>query len=103
MTPPPPSSGDPSAAFAGGVRRAPSTTVKVAIAVAGVLVVLLAFGGLTLMKMAARSMGVLPGMRGGSAAAAAPHQPAGAAERSKHPQGPSQVVTVTLDAGRPPP
>jgi len=99
---PPPSSGDPSAAFAGGVRRTPSTTIKVAIAVAGVLLVLLAFGALTLMKMAAQSMGVMR-----SAAPAPPAASIGersaAADRSKHPQGPSQVVTVTLDAGRAPP
>ena len=102
---PPPSSGDPSAAFAGGVRRTPSTTIKVAIAVAGVLLVLLAFGALTLMKMAAQSMGVMP-----SAASEAPAPPSAslgersaAADRSKHPMGPSQVVTVTLDAGRAPP
>ncbi len=96
----PPSSGDPSAAFANIVRRAPSTTVKVAIGVAGVLVVLLAFVALTLMKMAAQSMGVLPSMA--SEHPAAPGATAGAADRSKHLQGPSQAVTVTLDAGRPP-
>jgi serine/threonine-protein kinase len=98
----PPSSGDPAAAFAGGTRRPPSTTVKVAIALAGVLVVLLAFGAVTLMKMAARSMGVL--RRTGSEAPAAAASPVpGAAERGKRVQGPSQAVTVTLDAGRPPP
>ena len=94
----PPSSGDPSAAFANLVRRTPSTTVKVAIGVAGVLVVLLAFVALTLMKMAAQSMGVLPSMASEHPAAVAP----GTADRSKHLQGPSQAVTVTLDAGRPP-
>jgi serine/threonine-protein kinase len=99
---PPPSSGDPSAAFAGVVRRSSSATIKVAIAVAGILVVVVAFGALTLVKMAAQSMGVLP-----SAAREAPAAPAmsvpGASDRPKHLQGPSQVVTVTLDAGRSPP
>ena len=102
---PPPSSGDPAAAFAGVARRASSTSVKVAIGVAGILAVLLAFVALTLMKMAAQSMGVLPSVGSEPPAAPAPSigEGPGAASRSKHLQGPSQVVTVTLDAGRPPP
>ena len=96
-----PFSGQP-VAFAGGARRSSSAPIKVAIALAGILAVLLAFGALTLAKMAAQSMGVLP--RAGSEAPAASliSAPA-AADRPKHLQGPSQVVTVTLDAGRPPP
>ena len=100
---PPPSSGDPASAFAGVVRRSSPATVKVAIAVAGILVVLLAFGALTLMKMGARSMGVLPAAGSEPRAASASTMPRTAEGRSKHLQGPSQVVTVTLDAGRPPP
>ena len=98
----PPSSGDPSSAFANIVRRSSSTTTKVAIGVAGILVVLLAFVGLTLMKMAAQSMGVLTTMASEAPAAPGATTPAAAADRSKHLHGPSQAVTVTLDAGRPP-
>ena len=99
----PPSSGDPSAAFANLVQRSSSTATKVAIGVAGILVVLLAFGALTLMKMAAQSMGVLPTMASSAPAAPGATTPAAAADRKKDLRGPSQVVTVTLDAGRPPP
>ncbi len=96
----PPFSGDPS--FANIVRRSSSTMTKVAIGVAGILVVLLAFVGLTLMKMAAQSMGVLTTMATEAPAAPGATRPAAAADRSKHLHGPSQAVTVTLDAGRPP-
>ena len=98
----PPSSGDPSSAFASFVRRAPSTTVKVAIGVAGVLVVLLAFVGLTLVKMAAQSVGVLPSVSN-EPRAASTSSAVVAAGPKKPVSGPSQAVTVTLDAGRTPP
>lgn len=101
----PPSSGDPSAAFSRAIRRSPSTTVKVAIAAGGLVAVLLAFGVLTLLKMAAQSVGVLEAV-----GADAPHAPAASssmlASGRQLPKGleaPSQVVTVTLDAGRAPP
>ena len=95
----PPSSGDPSAAFARAVRRSPSTTMKVAIAAGGVIAVLLAFGALTLVKMAAQSMGMLSGAGTDTAASAPSYDPPSVASIA----GPSQAVTVTLDAGRPPP
>ena len=101
--PPVPSSGAPTAVSRASPRP-PSTTLKVAIAVGGVLAVLLAFGILTVAKMAARSMGML------EAASAAPSFPAASAlpavsSRQGGPGDgrPSQAVTVTLDAGRPPP
>ena len=95
----PPSSGDPSAAFARAVRRSPSATMKVAIVVGGIVVVLLAFGALTLLKMAAESMGMLSSASSDSAKNAPSFDPPPMASIA----GPSQAVTVTLDAGRPPP
>lgn len=102
----PPSSGDPSAAFARAVKRPPSTTMKLAIAGAGVLLVLLAFGLLTLLKLAAQSMGVLPNV---NAEPSFPASPASSALANGSANGrpglplPSTAITVTLDAGRPPP
>ncbi len=87
-----PDSGRPSS------RRPAASYVKVGIAVGGLLVVLLAFGLFTVLKMAAQSMGVLP------AASAQPSFPVGPAIPAVVTvQGPSQAVTVTLDAGRAPP
>jgi serine/threonine-protein kinase len=112
-TPPPaggpPSSGDPAAAFVRAVRRSPSTTMKLAIAGAGVLLVLLAFVVLTALKMAAESVGVLKSASSEPASPAAGAAPPperdrlGAVAPARAINGPSQVVTVTLDAGRPPP
>ncbi len=95
----PPSSGDPSAAFARVVRRSPSTTMKLAIAAGGLVAVLLAFGVLTVAKMVAESMGVLapPGAEKAQAG------PSVAPPPMVTIAGPSQAVTVTLDAGRRPP
>ena len=90
----PPSSGDRSAAFARVVRKSPSTTVKLAIAVAGIVAVGLAFGILTVMKMAAQSMGML------STVSADPPQAGVLPGRLP---GPSTAIIVTLDAGRPSP
>ena len=97
----PPSSGDPSAAFARAVRRSPSTTIKLAIAVAGIVAVLLAFGILTVLKMAAQSMGMLS-----TVSADRPYDPEPSSMPAALPrqlQGPSSAVTVMVDAGRPPP
>jgi serine/threonine protein kinase len=97
----PPSSGDPSAAFARAVRRSPSTTMKLAIAAGGVIAVLLAFGVLTVLKMAAQSMGMLARV-----SADPPYDPPPSSLSSALPrplQGPSSAVTIMLDAGRPPP
>jgi serine/threonine protein kinase len=95
----PPSSGDPSAAFARVVRRLPSTTMKLAIAVAGIVAVLLAFGILTVLKMAAQSMGMLS-----TVSADPPYAPSPMpAALPRELQGPSSAVTVVVDAGRPPP
>jgi serine/threonine protein kinase len=96
----PPSSGDPSAAFVRAIRRSPSTTMKLAIAAGGVIAVLLAFGALTLLKMAAQSMGMLS-----SVSADPPYDPPASSipgALPKHLQGPSSAVTIMLDAGRPP-
>ena len=95
----PPSSGDPSAAFARAVRRSPSTTMKLAIAVGGIIAVLLAFGVLTVVKMVAQSMGMLSAASADNAPSAPSFDPPPVASIA----GPSQAVTVTLDAGRPPP
>ncbi len=83
------------------VRRSPSTTLKVAIAVGGLLAVLLAFGLFTALKMAAQSMGILAAASAAPAFPAAPSIPAAVSGHVR--QGPSQAVTVTLDAGPPPP
>jgi serine/threonine protein kinase len=96
----PPSSGDPSAAFARVVRRSPSTTTKLAIAVAGIVVVLFAFGILTVLKMAAQSVGMLS-----TVSADPPYDPSPSSMPAAPPrelQGPSSAVTVMVDAGRPP-
>jgi len=92
-----PSSGPQALAFAQTAVRGPTLAMKIAIAVAGLLVVLLAFGILTVLKMAARSMGVLPTAHAQPSHSAGP-PPAGRVDR-----GPSQAVTVTIDAGRPAP
>ena len=76
-------------------RRSPRLLPKVGVALAGVLLVLAAFGILTALKMAAQSMGMLQSASAAPSFAFAPR--AGAV------QGPSQAVTVTLDAGHPPP
>jgi serine/threonine protein kinase len=99
----PPSSGDPSAAFARAVRRSPTTTMKLAIALGGLLAVLVAFAVLTVVKMAAQSMGVLSNASNASSASASASSGAAAAPPVATITGPSQAVTVTLDAGRPPP
>jgi serine/threonine-protein kinase len=102
----PPSSGDPSSAFARAVKRSPSTTMKLALAGAGVLVVLLAFGILTLLKLAAQSMGVLPSVNAEPSFTAAPASSMladGSARGRSGPPLPSTAIIVTLDAGRPPP
>ena len=94
-------------ALAAVVRRTPPAMVKFAIAAAGLLAVLLAFGVLTLLKGAAVSLGFLSSV---SAEPSFPPPPSlsptaasllgeGAAARKL----PSQAVTVTLDAGPPPP
>jgi serine/threonine-protein kinase len=95
----PPSSGDPSAAFARAVRRSPSTTMKLAIALGGLLAVLLAFGVLTVAKMVAQSLGMIAS----PAAEQAQAGPSVAPPPMATIAGPSQAVTVTLDAGRRPP
>ena len=77
-------------------RRAPTLGMKLGLAAAGVLVVLLAFGILTALRRAARSMGKLPHL---SAAPGTP-VPAGTVSALRMP---SQALTVTLDAGRAPP
>ena len=79
-------------------RPLPPSAMRVGLAVGGVLVVLLAFGLFTVLKMAAQSMGVLPSASAGPTFPAAPSLPAVVTV-----QGPSTAVTVTLDAGRPPP
>jgi hypothetical protein len=97
----PPSSGDPSAVFARVVRRSPSTTTKLAIAVAGIVAVLLAFGILTVLKMAAQSMGMLSTVSADRPYAPSPSSMPGALPKQL--QGPSSAVTVTVDASRPTP
>jgi serine/threonine-protein kinase len=85
----------------GGVARRrpmPPWFPTVAIAAAGVLVVALVFGVLTVLKRAAQSMGIMPSASGAPAISAASKPSAARVDL-----GPSQVVTVTLDAGRPPP
>ncbi|MDB4940764.1 MAG: hypothetical protein JWP97_298 [Labilithrix sp.] len=62
---------------------------------AGLLVVALAFGLLTGLKLAAQSVGL---MQAGSAAPG----PSAAPSPDRIDRGPSQAITVTLDAGRPP-
>ena len=102
----PPSSGDPRAAFSPAVRRAPSTSMKLAFAGGGLLAVLLAFGLLTLLKMAAQSMGMMSPVTAegpSSPPRAASSAPAGGAELPLGLAPPSPAVTVTLDAGRTPP
>lgn len=102
----PPSSGDPSAAFARAVQRSPSTTMKLAIAGAGLLAVLLAFGLLTLIKMAAQSAGVISSVAAEPSFSPPPPPSPLVAGNRPLPKGlkaPSQAVTVTLDAGRAPP
>jgi eukaryotic-like serine/threonine-protein kinase len=101
----PPSSGDPSAAFSRPVRRASGLSLKLAIAGGGLLAVLVAFGVLTLLKLAAQSIGVLETVNDDDAASSAPPS-SRLASGTQLPEGlapPSQAVTVTLDAGRAPP
>ena len=96
---PAPPSGPEALAFArASVRRPPTTAMKFAIGLAGLLVVMLAFGILTMLKMAARSMGVLPTAHAQPSYSAGPPPSAGRVDL-----GPSQVVTVTVDAGHAPP
>lgn len=71
--------------------------MKVLVALAGVLVVLLAFGVFTAMKMARRSLSLAPTLGNAPAAGSAAALPA-VAERSK--QAPAPAITVALDAGR---
>jgi eukaryotic-like serine/threonine-protein kinase len=97
---PVPSSGPPAIDFARVARRSPSTVLKVGVAFAGLFAVVLAFGVLTALKMAAQSMGMLPSASTGPALSVGPAIPAAVSAHVD--QGPSQVVTVTLDAGRPP-
>ena len=99
----PPSGDDPVAAFTRNVRRHPSTTLKIAIAVGGIVAVLLAFGILTVLKMAGQSMGVLPSGSAEPSTALRPAAPAVGKQGQAQAQGPSTAVTVTLDAGRAPP
>ncbi len=83
--------------------------MKLAIAAAGVVAVLLAFGVLTVLKMVAQSMGMLsransapsfdPPPASSTSSAAAPP----GTVQARRLQGPSTAITVTLDAGRPPP
>ncbi|MDB5215560.1 MAG: hypothetical protein JWO86_3487 [Myxococcaceae bacterium] len=98
----PPSSGDPSAAFARVVRRSPTTTMKVAIAVGGILAVLLAFGILTVLKMAAQSMGMLSTVSADPPFDPSPPSSSMPVALPKTLQGPSTAITVTLDAAPPP-
>ena len=95
-------------------RKTSPTMIKLAIGGAGILAVLLAFGVLTLMKSAAVSMGMLSSVSADPPLAAPPAAAppaasllasrAGQAKANANPQKlPSQAVTVTLDAGRPPP
>jgi hypothetical protein len=75
--------------------------MKLGLAVGGIVAVLLAFGILTVLKMAAQSMGMLS-----SVSADPPYDPPPSsmpAALPKQLQGPSSAVTVMLDAGRPPP
>ena len=95
---PPASGDDPSAAFVRSVRRNPAT-MKVVIALGGVLAIVLVFGILTALKMIGQSMGVLP--TASAEPARAPGTGPGA--RASQLPLPSTAVTVTLDAGRAPP
>jgi serine/threonine-protein kinase len=100
-------------ALAAVVRKTSPAMIKLAIAGAGVLAVLLAFGVLTLVKSAAVSMGVLSSVSADPStppppAAAAPASSflasgAGSPRNNANQHLPSQALTVTLDAGRPPP
>lgn len=84
---------------------APST-MKLAIAAGGILAVVLTFGILTFMKMAAESVGLAPGaaeIEASSSRPAAAAPVAAASGTAAMPRLPSQAVTVTLDAGRRPP
>ncbi|MBS2014683.1 MAG: serine/threonine protein kinase [Deltaproteobacteria bacterium] len=73
--------------------RDPSRSVKVAFIVGGVVAVLLAFGILTAVKLAAQSMGVIPAAGIGASDPAPPTAlPAATAQK------PSKVITVPLDA-----
>ncbi len=93
---PAPASGPQSRAFArAAARRSPTPAMKVAIGLAGVLVVVLVFGILTALKMAAQSMGILQTANARPSYSAAPPDAAPRVDL-----GPSKVVTVTIEAGR---
>jgi len=93
---PAPASGPQSRAFArAAARRSPTPAMKVAIGLAGVLVVVLVFGILTALKMAAQSMGILQTANARPSYSAVPPDAAPRVDL-----GPSKVVTVTIEAGR---
>ena len=85
-------------ALGGGSDRAPersARTIKVAIVLGGVLAVLLAFGILTVVKLAAQSVGVIPSAGLG---VSDPAPEATGAAPAQAPQKPSKTITVPLDA-----
>lgn len=98
LEPAEPTPSEPPSSLEGALGGRPGTKMKVAVAVGGLLAVLLAFGILTAVKMAAQSVGVLPAVGAEPSAAPPP-----AASMVATVQRPSSAVTVTLDAGRPPP
>ncbi len=98
-TPPSSPTSDPHPVSSRSSTPTPPRTIKIAIAVGGLLAVLLAFGILTAVKLAAQSMGVLPA--GGLGAA--PPSDTLVAPAATTAQGPSRAITVPLDAARPPP
>ena len=100
---PPTSGDDPGASFTRSLRAGSSTSLKIAIVVGGVLLVLLVFGILTAVKMAGQSMGVLPTASSEPSYSAVAASPAAPEHAPPAVLGPSTAVTVTLDAGRAPP
>ncbi len=89
---PVPSSGGQSRASA---RQSPTPATKVAIGLAGLLLVLVVFGILTVLKMAAQSMGMLQ-----TANARPPYSAATPDASTRLDLSPSSAVTVTIDAGQ---
>jgi hypothetical protein len=67
--------------------RSPARSMKIAIAIGGVLAVLIGFGALTMAKLLAQSFGIMKSERGAPAKAASP----------------ASTRTTPLDAGRAPP
>ncbi len=96
--PGPPSRPEALAFARASLRRPPTTAMKMAIGLAGLLVILLVFGVLTMLKMAAKSMGVLQTAHAQPSYSARLSPSAGRVDL-----GPSQAVTVKIDAGHAPP